>query len=301
MISMTFPPSSSAHIWWHWADVVSRYPHNRYLMSWRALNPGAIAGLASFARYRIAPFDQQQTHTAISRWYGAIGDHTNMLLAEDLSERIAQLQGALYGDERLHGVASIPRGLALCVLAHAGGYALPAERAIVLRRLAHGLLAGWERARGDDVRSVGHTRGANTPGITDRWLALLELLALAFQQRMEPGSDQPLALSYAEIKSYLSESRAMASIERRRAGADMIAELVRWCCRSGLLAPSGPSAYTMTHRPLREYLAARALAQLPDFPARAYALGGDPRWRESLLLAVHGTERGHALPARRRF
>ncbi|MFL5805007.1 MAG: SUMF1/EgtB/PvdO family nonheme iron enzyme [Roseiflexaceae bacterium] len=273
---------------------VSRYPDNRYLMTWRALAAGVVAGLASFARYRLAPLDQGRMDAMIAHWYSAIGDRTNILMSEELSERIARLQGVLHGDERLCELAGNPRGLALCVLAHAEGHALPAERAVVLRRLAHELLAGWEWAGADDAR------GEDSPGAAERWLAVLEPLAFAFQQRTEPGSDQPLALSYAEIKSYLSENQSMASIERRRVGTDIIAELVRRCCRGGLLVPSGPAAYTMPHRLLREYLAARALAQLPDFPARAYALRDDPGWREPLLLAAHNTGRGratHSVPA----
>lgn len=270
---------------------ISRYPDNRYLITWRALDSGLVAGLASFARYRLMPLDQRRMDAMIARWYAAIGDRTSMLVPEELSERIARLQGALHGDERLCELASNPRGLALCVLAHAEGYALPAERAVVLRRLAEGLLAGWEQARTGDTRSTAYTSSQAASNAAKRWLAILEPLAFAFQQRLEPESAQPPALSYAEIKSYLSENRSMASIERRQAGADIILNLVRWCCRCGLLVQTGPSAYTMPNRLLREYLAARMLAQLPDFPARAYALRDDPRWREPLLLAPHGPKR----------
>jgi formylglycine-generating enzyme required for sulfatase activity len=267
---------------------VSRYPDNRYLMSWRALDTGVVAGLASFLRYRLAPLDQGRMDALSARWYGALADHINIFMPEELSERIVRLQGALHGDEGLRELASNPRGLTLCVLAHAEGLTLPAERAIVLRRLARGLLAGWERARADAARGVVRARGEDVTDTTERWLAVLEPLAFAFQQRLEPGNDQPLALSYAEIKTYLSENRSMASIERRRAGADSIGDMVRWCRRTGLLAASGPAAYTMPHRLLREYLAACSLAQQSDFPARAYALRDDPRWHETLLLSVHG-------------
>src|SRR5690606_27100555 len=73
------------------------------------------------------------------------------------------------------------------------------------------------------------------------------------------------------------------------------------CCRCGLLASVGTESYTMPNRQLREYLAARALVQLPDFPARASMLGSDPQWHEALQMAVHGAKRGQRLSSTVKF
>mgnify|MGYP001947991797 CR=1 FL=1 len=297
-----FPTEPQPHAYWiALGRFIARYPNNRYLLSWRALDSNAAASLINFVRYRIAPFEQQQIDEAVSRWYTAIGDFANLLLPEMVAERVAQLQGALNGDDRLLEVARTPRGVSLYVLAHAEGYSFPAERAIVLQRLAQGLMQGWEHMISEDVTSRNLSVHTPITGTTERWLTMLELLALAFQERLEPGNEQPSPLSYAEIKAYLSESRSIASFERRRGGIDMIAELIRWCCRCGLLASVGTESYTMPNRQLREYLAARALVQLPDFPARASMLGSDPQWHEALQMAVHGAKRGQRLSSTVKF
>ena len=55
------------------------------------------------------------------------------------------LQDALHDDERLKELARTPLTLAICILAHAERRRLPADRAVVLRRLADVL----ERHPGD--------------------------------------------------------------------------------------------------------------------------------------------------------
>jgi formylglycine-generating enzyme required for sulfatase activity len=213
-----------------------------------------------------------------------------MFVAGDLPERIAMLQGALNGDEQLRALAANARALVMCVLTHAEGYELPAERGLVLRRLADLLLNGWEPSRADHRLSA-HVDHADTGSTVSRQLGLLEALALEFQSRLDPDSERPPVMRYTEMKAILSESRSTASIERRRAGADIVPDLLRWCCRTGLLAPAGAGAYTMPQQQLREYLAARALTGLPDVVMHVYGLRHDPRWRNTLLLAARELNR----------
>jgi formylglycine-generating enzyme required for sulfatase activity len=273
------------------ARFVARYPDNRYVVTCRS-DAGLTAPLASFVRCQLAPLDHSQIDALAARWYTAVGNR-GVLVAGDLPERIAMLQGALNGDEQLRTLAASPRALALCVLAHAEGHDLPAERGLVLRRLADLLVDSWGQHSGDH-RPTAHIAvvdSPGSPGAADRQLGLLEALALEFQSRFDPDDDHPPALRYAEIKALFSESRSTASIERRRAGTDMVPDLLRWCCRTGLLAPAGSGAYTMPQHQLREYLAARALAALPDVVARAYGLRHDARWHEPLLLAARELDR----------
>ena len=276
------------------ARFVARYPDNRFVIACRH-DASLTAPLTSFTRCQLAPLSQSQIDTMAARWYTAIGAH-GAFVAGDLPERIAMLQGALNGDERLHALATNARALALCVLVHAEGHELPAERELVLRLLANQLLNGWEYRR-SDRRTVGQFDHDSVSGIADRQLGQLEALALEFQSRLDPDSEEPPMLRYTEIKAILSENRSTASFERRRAGADLVPDLLRWCCRTGLLAPAGSGAYTMPAQQLREYLAARALAALPDVVARAYGLRHDARWRGTLLLAVR--ELGRSAPPNR--
>src|SRR5688500_9846348 len=186
------------------------------------------------------------------------------------------LQGALHNDERLKELARTPLTLALCILAHAERRRLPADRAVVLQRLADVLLNGW----GDSRRS-----GVQSP---DRRLALLEPLALAFQSSSAGNSDQPATLSAADIEALLAHSLVGVGLNQRHIGdesqrAETIGgmELLGWCCRHGLLTQVGYNAYAMPQRQLREYLAGRALAATPDFVPRAYALRRASHWRET--------------------
>jgi formylglycine-generating enzyme required for sulfatase activity len=270
------------------ARFVARYPDNRYVITCRH-DANLTAPLASFMRCQLAPLAPSQIDALAARWYTALGGH-GTFVAGDLPERIAMLQGALNGDERLHALAANPRALALCVLVHAEGHELPAERGLILRRLADQLVSGWNRSRSGRQLSAQFDH-EDASSIARRQLGLLEALALEFQSRLELDSEQSPVLRYTEIKAILSESRSTASFERRRAGADLVPGLLRWCCRTGLLAPAGPGAYTMPQPQLREYLAARALAALPDVVTRTYGLRHDARWQPTVLLVARELSR----------
>jgi formylglycine-generating enzyme required for sulfatase activity len=216
-----------------------------------------------------------------------VADRAGLLLPEDITKRIAMLQGALHDDERLKELAQLPLTLALCILAHAERRRFPGDRAVVLRRLADVLLNGW-----GDSRQI----GVPNP---DRQLALLEPLALAFQSSTTPNSDQPATLREDEIEALLAQSLAGLGLGQHRLGEEAPrgdalggAGLLGWCRRHGLLSQLSYNAYAMPQRQLREYLAGRALAATPDFVMRAYALRRAPQWRETLLHAIREIGQG---------
>ena len=271
---------------------VARYPDNRYVLASGELSTRELASLASFARYRLAQLDQAQVDSFVDRWYQACARRADSLMLYELSERIAVLKGVLHGDARLRELAATPRGLALCVFAHAEGYNLPIGRDVVLRRLAELLLKRWKRLQPGALNGAAKRRFSPS-GLAARRLELLAFLGLEFQSRLEPSGGQP-SLTLPELRALLSESRAMASIERRR-GTDVLPDMLKWGERYGLLAAAEPGSYTMPHRQLRDFFAAHALARLPDFVARAYARRGDPHWHETLRLAAGEVGRGPAL------
>ncbi|HEX9372435.1 MAG TPA: SUMF1/EgtB/PvdO family nonheme iron enzyme, partial [Roseiflexaceae bacterium] len=267
------------------ARFVARYPDNRYVVTCRAFDAGLMASLVSFTRYALAPLDQGAADAMVARWYPVVGGHAGLLVPEALDERIARLQGALHGDARLRELAGNALELALCILAHAEGHALPDAREVVLRRLADVLLHGWDHGRMVGERGL-PPFDLDALGAPERRLALLEPVALALHSRPDRGLDQPSTLSYAELASLLRASLADAGTDRGPAGERVVPQLIGWCCRHGLLEQTVPAAYAMPRRHVREYLAARALAAMPDFPTRAYAVRQESHWRESLLLAV---------------
>jgi formylglycine-generating enzyme required for sulfatase activity len=274
-------PSASQHTFlMALGRFVARYPDNSFVIACRSAQSGMLAALSSFAHYQLPALDQPLADAMIARWYAMVADRAGLLMPEDITKRIAMLQGALHGDDRLEDLARAPLTLALCILAHAERLRLPADRAVVLRRLADVLLNGW-----------GHSRRAS-PQNPERQLPLLEPLALAYQS-LAVNHDQPATLGAAAIEQLLAQGLSRLGIGQRRVGeaaehAGPIAgsDLLGWCRRHGLLIQLGYDAYAMPQRQLREYLAGRALAATPDFVTRAYALRRVPHWRETLLHAI---------------
>lgn len=253
--------------------LTAQYPVNRYVV---ASGPRADCRPAGFARYSLAPLDAAEVDAMIARWYAAIAGQG----APDLGERVAVLQGHMRASRQLHALASSPLGLALCILAHAGGHALPAARGAVLGRLADLLLDGWETGSAGLLAQV---VGAGRPTGVEQRLGLLEPLALALQSEADQAAGQPGALSDAAAAMLLRGPLVALGVPAEQASA----RLLDWCCDRGILARAGAQGdCTSAWPPLREYLAARALAAAPDFVERAASLGGDPRWHEPIVLAI---------------
>jgi formylglycine-generating enzyme required for sulfatase activity len=268
---------------------VARYPDNSFVIACRNPNADMQAPLSSFMRYQLPALDRSLVDAMVARWYTMVADRAGLLLPEDITKRIAMLQGALSDDERLKELAQTPLTLAICILAHAERRQLPADRAVVLRRLADVLLNGWGASRQSGVLNP------------DRRLVLLEPLALAFQSATGPNSDQPVILSASDIEALLTQGLAGLGLGQHRIGEELPhvdaisgAGLLGWCRRHGLVIELGYNAYTMPQRQLREYLAGRALAATPDFVTRAYALRRAPHWRAALLHAVREIGQGSA-------
>lgn len=272
---------------------VARYPDNRYVLACRDYDAASMASLAGFARYRLGRLDQPRTDAMIAQWYPVIAGQAGLLVPEDVSERIARLQGALRGDPKLQELSCTTLTLALAILAHVENHLLPSRRGVVLRRLADVLLRGWDHSRLGGGREP-PAFDLDAPVEPERELTLLAPVALALQSRFAGGHDQLPTLGYAEIESLLCVGSAGAGVDQRGVSQRAVPQLLtRWCSR-GLLAQPSPGAYAMPHRQVREYLAARGLAALPNFPPRAYAVRREPRWREVLLLAVQELGAGRA-------
>ena len=272
---------------------VARYPDSRFVMTCRrvtALPPSALFG---FTSYSLPPLGDEQIATLVARYYPVVAP-LSALAFDDLDARVARLRGHLLANERLRALASNPLGAVLCVLTEAGGEPLPAHRGAVFSRMIDLLLGRWEQIRSEElVPALAQILEVEALQRKAARLALLQPLALAFQSRPDLSGDVPAVLRYAEIEPWLRESLAAIGVDGRRAVEQVIPRLLAWCERQGLLiANNAGSEYAMPWRGLREYLAARALANQADFPSRAHALAADPRWRETLLLAVRELGQG---------
>jgi gamma-glutamyl hercynylcysteine S-oxide synthase len=256
---------------------VARHPDNRYIVTCRSPMVDALLPLAGFAAYTLAPLGDQEVDGAIAGWYPGLAGEAD-LAPDALAERIGILQGRLRGDERLRSLVGNPLALELCVRAYAGGCPLSALRPAVLRQLI--ALAS--------VRvGAEHTPDHAAPVTAAQQLSLLQALALEIHSLSRPSAT-PDALPYASVEALLCEGLAAFGVPRQRAIEQIVPHMLASWQRQGLVLAAGvPPSYGMPWQPLRDYLAARALAARPDFMARAFGLRDDPRWREIVLFATY--------------
>lgn len=282
---------------------VTRYPDNRYVVTCRnrvTISHGALVG---FSHYGLGPLTDVQVNSLVERYSVAIAQSVGFPAQEELPERVVTLQGHIRTNERLREIANQPLGLAMCAIVHAEGRALPEARNVVFQRLLDLLLDRWNQVRmTDGAPSLAQVLGVQVLTLPAQRLALMQPLALAFQRRPDLSGDEPSSLHIAEIEPLLREPLLSFGVDYRRALEVVIPTLIDVCCRQGLLVQVDDAPrYAMVQRPLREYLAARALARMPDFPSQAYQLRNEARWRETLLLAVSELGQGATAHVAREF
>lgn len=266
---------------------VARYPDSRYIITCRRLGALSAAALHGFSVYALPPLDDDGMDSLVATYFPLVAP-INALAFDDGEAQIKRLCASLRAHERLHALASNALGAVLCVLSQAAGASLPNARGRVFAHMIDLLLNGWElRRRDEGVLALAQLLEVEMLGRREARLALLQPLALAFHTRPDLSGDMPATMRYAEIEPWLRESLMLIGVDSRRAIEQVIPRLLAVCRREGLLVfDEATGEYAMPMRHLREYLAARALTAQQDFPARAYALAAEPRWRETLLLAV---------------
>jgi formylglycine-generating enzyme required for sulfatase activity len=278
-------------------EFIAYYPSNRFVAAGRGSDRAAPIALADFDHYRFAPLDRAHIDEMITRWYQALAAVPALALPADVSDRITHLQGLLHGDKLIDELSGSPLLLALWIVAHAEGHLLPAARGIIRMRECDLLLTGLGHGQAKSAPLLQQLAGLDLGDSAPQRVGLLEPLALALVSKRDLDSDTWPALSDAEVAQLLEAAITALGVEPARARQQVIPFLIHWCCCHDLLADLGHGMYTMPRRSLCEYLAARALAALPDFAARARALRRDPRWRDALALAAY--QLAHDPPSQR--
>jgi formylglycine-generating enzyme required for sulfatase activity len=278
-------------------EFVDYYSNNRYVAAARGVDQVQAIRLDRFEPYTLMPLDRARIDELIERWYWALAGASALSLPADVSEQIARLKGMLHGDELIAELCTSPLTLVLWILTHAEGHRLPAARGLIHMRECELLLNGWGRAGFASDRWPQPSLGFQIGDSISERLALLQPLALALLSQPGAGLDQWPAISGEHARQLLETRLVGQGIEPRQAREQVVPALMQWLASRDLLAEIAPGIYTMPRHRLCEYLAARALAELPDFPARARALRHDPGWREALSLVAYELARG---PARER-
>ncbi|KAB8142126.1 SUMF1/EgtB/PvdO family nonheme iron enzyme [Chloroflexia bacterium SDU3-3] len=279
---------------------VARYPDSRYVFTCRHLSNLSTASLFGFSHYSLPPLENEQLDALIVAYYPLLTP-LSALTFDEPESYTRRICSSIRTHERLRTMASNPLGAVVCLLTEAEGQPLPSARGVVFTRMIDLLLERWEQRRSEEaIAPLASMLDVEQLARLEMRLALLQPLALALQLRPDLSGDMPATMRYPEVEPWLRESLMHMGVEWRRAVEHVIPQLLQWLCRHGLLATNESSSeYAMPWRSLREYLAARALAAQQDFPTRAHSLAAEPRWRETLLLAVRELALGAGVYAAR--
>ncbi len=257
--------------------------------------------LPGFAEAVLAPFDDAQVRAFVTRWYA----HAAALGSFDTPTalgRAAVLERAIFGTDRLRGLAERPLLLTLMASLHAWrGGTLPERREQLYAETVKLLLFTWERqrVRQDETGQL----IAPEPSLTE-WLHTEPtklrhaLNALAYEvHAAQDGITGTADIAQGKLVAALMRLRKPSKGEADTAGKPAL--LVDYLSqRSGILEPRGGEIYAFPHRTFQEYLAACHLTG-GNYPEEVATLAraAPERWREVALLAGAEAASGTQGPA----
>jgi formylglycine-generating enzyme required for sulfatase activity len=243
--------------------------------------------------YELAPFDPDQVDRFVSAWYGTLR-RMDPARAREYASKEGTFKEAIAPGEprRLAELARTPLLLTVMALVHTHKGELPDSRVEVFEECVDILLIHWQSLRTadssprsllDELRELGVARAA-----LYRALGEMAYEAIRAGDRHVLGGDGRALVSEGTVRKTLYRELGDAGLRVfldycHRANGLLLAEgVVR---RIDLAPESAPEpVYSFPHLHFEEYLAARHLAQLPDFERRAAGLAGDPTWREVILF-----------------
>jgi len=255
------------------------YPDNRMIVTSRVV--GYIGGARLGEGYTVTTvrdFTQADIERFVAYWNRAVetalADGETPYALGEARRQTESLLEAIQNNERVRELAVNPLLLTVIALVQRYRAQLPERRTELYEEAIEVLLGKWDEAKGLETRAVMAGRELDAG---DR-RSLLEPVALWM---MEHRAHE---IETVELRRQLGGQFHEMCGDWRRAGkaVDEFLQLINE--RSGLLAERGQGVYAFSHLTFQEHLAARAVADSPDYIAYTLARLGDSWWREVVLL-----------------
>jgi hypothetical protein len=245
-------------------NATQAYEKCSFVVTTRPLAYQGQAVLADFETANIASLEPQAIDTFLERWCGALFSENPATSASHLAE----LSGALRARAEIRRIARNPVMLTALAVVHWNERRLPEQRADLYESILIWL------ARSREQRPDRPT--------AERSLMLLQQLALAMQNAYKGRAVQ---VAKAAAASRLAPHfREVARMERLSRAQDFLDQEE---IDSGIIV-SRASEVSFRHLTFQEYLAAKAIAGMPDAAQQKLLLAGGkiyrPEWREVVLL-----------------
>ena len=251
----------------------------------------------AFSRFDLQPLDRAGIVDLVNRWFQAAcqkdlgpdrsqtAEQRAVALARKITDRVDLL------DLRLAAMVSTPLLLTLLCLVVLSGFDIPDKRVEFFRRCLDILLKQWPKCRGGERDEQLEPPPLDVPGAQ----LLLRTAAWELQRR---GRKDDLTL--AELSAFWREP-----LDRLRRGNRTTADAARlldWLTRdAAVLAEYGEDRYGFSHLQLQEFLVAQHLTQAGgELLGELAGRFDDPKWEETILLAVGLPEAGAFVPLMRR-
>jgi hypothetical protein len=261
-------------------NLLQACPGNRYIVASRPFD-GVALGLSGFIERHLSPLDEQEMRQLLDQWFRAVGASTRRQ-RRSIAQEFDELWECLQTNPRLFDMATNPLLLtSRAILVH-GGEALPAERARVYHRLVNLTIVRWRDAelrRGLPPEDPERTRRIFEDESDDDVRLRLQVLAaymLEQQQREIPLREiqEQLARIYETNRGW-KEDQCRNYIHRLMQSLSL---------HSGLIQERD-ERYSFVHFTLQEYLTVRHYDEIGNITGLLQRWG-EPRWRETILLAV---------------
>ncbi len=257
---------------------------NRYIVASRPFE-GVGQGLTGFVERRLSPLDESEIKQLLHQWFNAVSKleaGARRRRRRSAEQEYDELWHKLASSPRLFDMATNPLLLtSMAVLVH-GGDPLPPERAKIYNRLVALTLVRWREAQ----ILAGQPPDSNDQPIRlyaeesddDVRRRLQEVAAWMLQQQRREillrEAQELLCPTYAANRNWTPE----------RSRNHVQALLVLLSLHSGLIQERD-QGYSFIHFTLQEYLTARDYDERDDITGLV-AQWCEPRWRETILLAV---------------